>query len=127
MSTQMSKGMRMRRSVLCGLMLGLLGACSVWPVNQDPAGMEYRRQANLVINALQDYRHKTGTFPATLGMLMPTYLPEVPRLPDVRYSPADGSLRYAYIPSWPQLRPVRCASIGNTTEWHCAEHLDRPV
>jgi len=117
----------MRRSVFCGLMLGLLGACSVWPVNQDPAGMEYRRQANLVINALQDYRRKTGAFPATLGMLAPAYLPDVPRLPDVRYSPTDGSLRYAYIPSWPQLRPVRCASIGNTTEWHCAEHLDRPV
>ncbi|MBV8801147.1 MAG: hypothetical protein JOY77_14200 [Alphaproteobacteria bacterium] len=106
----------------------LLAACSVWEVNQDPAGMNYRRDANQVIWALQNYRRDNGAFPSTLAMLTPKYLPALPEIPDVRYSPADGSLRYAYIPSWPQLRPVRCASEGNTTAWHCAEHLiDRPL
>jgi hypothetical protein len=118
----------MRRAFAGLLALGLLGGCSVWEVNQDPAGMNYRRDANRVIWALQDYRRDTGQFPVTLGMLTPKYLPSLPEIPQVRYSPADGSLRYAYIPSWPQLRPVRCASDGNTTVWHCAEHLtDQPM
>ena len=61
-------------------------------------------------------------------MLTPGYLPALPEVPDIRYSPADGSLRYAYTPSWPQLRPVRCASEGNTTVWVCSEHMiDQPM
>ena len=90
--------------------------------------MGYRRDANQIIDALQDYHRATGQFPPTLGRLAPQYLASLPDIPDLRYSPADGSLRYAYIPSWPQLRPVRCASVGNTTNWRCAEHIiDKPM
>lgn len=106
----------------------LLASCSVWDVNQDPAGMNYRRDANTVIWALQNYRRDNGGFPPTLAMLTPKYLAALPDIPDVRYSPANGSLRYGYVPSWPQLRPVRCASDGNTTTWRCAEHIiDKPL
>jgi len=118
----------MGRAIVCLSALALLGGCSVWDVNQDPAGMNYRRDANRILWAVQDYRKDTGTFPATLAMLTPKYLASLPDVPDMRYNPRDGSLRYGYIPSWPQLRPVRCASEGNTTVWHCAEHLmDRPM
>src|ERR1041385_4932451 len=103
----------MRRTCASLMALGILSGCSVWPVNQDPAGMEYRRQANEIISALQMFRAVKGTFPARLTELMPGYLISVPEIPDLRYNPADGSLNYNYIPSWPQLRPVRCASIGN--------------
>jgi hypothetical protein len=49
-------------------------------------------------------------------------------VPNITYEPRTGSLQYAYTPSWPQLRPVHCASEGNTTAWHCAEHLiDKPL
>jgi hypothetical protein len=117
------------RRVLVGLAaLGALGGCTVWQVNQDPAGMNYRRDANRIIWALQDYRRDTGQFPVTLGMLTPKYLPSLPEVPDITYEPRIGALQYAYTPSWPQLRPVRCASEGNTTAWHCAEHLiDKPL
>jgi hypothetical protein len=118
----------MRRVLVGAIALSLLGGCSIWGVNQDPAGMNYRRDANRIIWALQDYRKDTGEFPVTLGMLTPKYLPSLPKIPDIRYQPRDGSLRYAYTPSWPQLRPVRCASEGNATVWHCAEHLiDQPM
>ena len=118
----------MRRIFAGAIALGLLSGCSIWPVNEDPAGMAYRRDANRIVWALQDYRRATGQFPPTLGMLTPQYLPSLPDIPDLRYSPADGSLRYAYIPSWPQLRPVRCFSVGNTTNWNCAEHIiDQPM
>jgi hypothetical protein len=118
----------MREALTGAIVLSLLGGCAVWDVNQDPAGMNYRRDANRIIWALQDYRKDTGAYPVTLGMLTPKYLPSVPQIPDIRYEPRNGSLRYAYIPSWPQLRPVRCASEGNTTVWRCAEHLiDRPM
>jgi len=109
-------------------LLGLLTACSVWPVNQDPAGMEYRREANEIIFALQSYHHDKGAFPATLTVLAPSYMPEVPHVPALNYNPLDGSLQYAYIPSWPQLRPVHCTTIGNSTDWRCAERLvDQPM
>ena len=113
----------MQRAIGGLIALGLLAGCSVWEVNQDPAGMNYRRDANTIIWALQNYHRDTGQFPVTLGMLTPKYLTSVPEIPGIRYIPADGSLRYGYIPSWPQLRPVRCASEGNTTVWQCAEHL----
>ncbi|HEY4113698.1 MAG TPA: hypothetical protein VGM17_06500 [Rhizomicrobium sp.] len=116
------------RRALSPLVLGVLAGCTVWPVNQDPAGMEYRREANQVIDAVQSYRHDAGQFPADLGALTPRYIAELPHVPALRYHAADGSLDYAYIPSWPQLRPVRCFSEGNTTVWRCAEHLtDQPM
>jgi hypothetical protein len=118
----------MQRAVFALFALGLLSSCSVWDVNQDPAGMNYRRSANEIIMALQNYRRDKGEFPVTLGMLAPGYMPSLPEVPDVRYEPRDGSLRYAYTPSWPQLRPVRCVSEGNTTVWRCTEHiLDKPL
>jgi len=117
------------RHTYAGLIaLAILSACSVWPVNQDPAGMEYRREANQIIFALQTYHHDNGAFPSTLAMLTPGYLAELPHVPALNYRVVDGSLEYAYIPSWPQLRPVRCISIGNTTDWRCAERLiDKPM
>src|SRR5947207_15822960 len=117
----------MRPMYLSLAALGLLGGCSVWPVNQDPAGMEYRREANQIIDALQDYRRDTGNFPPTLAMLTPSYLQELPHVPALTYRPSDGSLRYAYSPSWPQLRPVRCAFVVNGTEVRCPRAIhDRP-
>ena len=100
-----------------------LAACSVWPVNQDPDGMDYRRSANQVIDALQRYHQAKGSFPSQLATLVPTYLSSLPDRPPLRYNAADGSLEFRYIPSWPQLRPVWCNSVGNTTNWRCAEHL----
>lgn len=100
-----------------------LGACSVWPVNQDPKGMDYRREANRVIIALQSYHRDRGTFPADLNGLVPAYLPALPDEPTLNYRSSDGSIAFHYIPSWPQLRPVWCNSVGNSTDWRCAEHL----
>jgi hypothetical protein len=85
--------------------------------------MGLRREANAAILALQAYRHDTGAFPATLGALTPRYLPAPLDIPRLDYDPADGSLAYKYTPSWPQLRPVWCHSVGNATDWKCEEHL----
>ena len=118
----------MRHAAYCLLGFALLGGCTVWQVNQDPAGMNYRRDANKIIWALQDYHRDTGEFPVTLGMLTPKYLPSLPEVPDISYQPRTGTVQYGYIPSFPQLRPVRCASEGNTTVWRCAEQLiDKPM
>jgi hypothetical protein len=118
----------MRAAFVILLALGVLSGCSVWPVNQDPAGMEYRRQANEIIGAIQMYRTTKGNFPPNLATLAPGYLMAVPDIPDLKYHPNDGSISYHYIPSWPQLRPVTCRSLGNKTEWRCAEHLtDQPM
>jgi hypothetical protein len=101
----------------------LLSGCSIWPVNQDPAGMQYRREADRVIEALQTYQRDNASFPKTLDALTPRYLDALPDLPGLLYNYRTGSLEYRYIPSWPQLRPVWCNSIGNTTDWKCDEHL----
>ena len=103
--------------------LVVLGGCTVWPVDQDPKGMGYRRSADGVVEALQNYRRDKGAFPPTLAALTPAYLPTVPDEPRLDYHGADGSLAYHYTPSWPQLRPVWCASVADTTEWRCQEHI----
>jgi hypothetical protein len=113
----------MRRLFLLSLALVALSACSVWPVGQDPYGMNLRREANRVLMAEQAYQHDYRAFPASLDMLVPKYLASVPELPRMRYSPSDGSIAYRYTPSWPQLRPVWCNSVGDATDWECAEHL----
>ena len=85
--------------------------------------MAYRADANRVIMALQNYHHDNGTFPPTLNGLTPRYISAVPDEVTLHYAAYTGSLSYRYTPSWPQLRPVWCQSVGNTTEWHCQEHL----
>ncbi len=101
----------------------MLSGCTIWPVDQDPTGMNYRRDADRVILALQTYRRDKGSFPRDLHTLVPSYLAALPERPMLDYHTLDGSLSYRYTPSWPQLRPVVCESVSNTTEWRCAEHL----
>ncbi len=112
----------LRNLVIAALFAGLAG-CTVWPIGQDPYGMDQRRAANTVIDALQTYRRDKGTFPGNLDMLVPAYLPAIPSFTALKYEPYDGSIGYHYIPSWPQLRTVWCNSVGNTTNWRCEEHL----
>ncbi len=113
----------MRRLAALFLSASCVAACSVYPVSQDPDGMNLRRNANAVIMALQAYHKDKAAFPQELGQLVPAYLPSLPDSPRLQYSAADGSLAFHYIPTWPQLRPVACRSVGNTTNWRCEEHL----
>jgi hypothetical protein len=112
----------MLRMLAAGAALSLC-ACSVWPVNQDPDGIQYRQDANHLIWALQSYRHDHGEFPPDLGALVPQYVHDLPDVPDLKYGSANGSLSYKYIPTWPQLRWTWCYSVGNTTNWRCEEHV----
>lgn len=111
----------MRAIVL--LFAAALAACSVYPVAQDPDGMALRRNANEVILALQSWHRNKGGYPDRLAELVPAYLPSLPDTPLLRYRASDGSLSFRYIPTWPQLRPVWCNSIGDTTNWRCEEHM----
>lgn len=99
-----------------------LAGCSIYPVAQDPDGLELRRNANQVLMALQSWHRDRGNYPANLSELVPSYLPALPDSPALRYQQADGSLSFHYIPTWPQLRPVWCSSVGDTTNWRCEEH-----
>jgi hypothetical protein len=112
--------MRPLLSTLAAAMM--LAGCSVYPVAQDPDGMELRRNANAVLMALQSWHRDKGNFPTQLSDLVPAYLPQVPDTPVLRYRQADGSLFFRYVPTWPQLRPVWCDSVGDTTNWRCEEH-----
>lgn len=111
------------RVAMWAALVPLLAGCSVWPVNQDPAGITWRQNANHILFALQRYHGRTGQFPATLRALVPGYLPSLPEVPRLTYDSATGSLAYHYIPSFPQLRWTWCESIGDSTNWRCAEHL----
>jgi hypothetical protein len=113
----------MKRIVLASVAAAMLSGCSVWPVDNDPKGMTYRRDADRVIAALQSYHHDKGAFPASLNGLVPGYIAALPDAPELKYEPFDGVLSYRYTPSWPQLRPVWCKSVGDTTEWRCQEHI----
>lgn len=99
-----------------------IAACSVWPVAQDPDGMALRRNANQVLMALQAWHRDRNNFPAQLSELVPAYLARLPDTPAMHYRQAEGSLSFRYVPTWPQLRPVWCSSVGDTTNWRCEEH-----
>lgn len=108
------------RCVLAAALFALAG-CQVWPVDQDPKGMDYRRDADRVVDAIQAYHRDKGVWPSSLGALTPQYIAALPDEPHLDYHAYDGSVLYHYIPSWPQLRPVWCQSVGATTEWRCKE------
>jgi len=112
--------MRLFRAVMAATTL--LAGCSVYPVAQDPDGLALRRNANQVLMALQSWHRDKGDFPRQLSQLVPGYLPQLPESPTLRYQSTDGSLFFRYIPTWPQLRPVWCSSVGDTTNWRCEEH-----
>lgn len=101
----------------------LLSACAVYPVGQDADGLDLRRDANRVMMAIEDWHRTRGAYPHALNELVPHYLQALPKEPVLHYRPADGSLAFRYVPSWPQLRPVWCSSVGDTTNWICSEHL----
>jgi len=111
----------MRPFPILALAIALAG-CSVYPVAQDPDGMALRRNANAVLMALQSWHRDRSNFPTQLSELVPSYLPRLPDSPTLRYRQADGSLFFRYVPTWPQLRPVWCSSVGDTTNWRCEEH-----
>jgi len=115
--------MRLRNHAACVLMATVLAACAVYPVAQDADGLELRRNANEVLMAIQAWHRDKGTYPASLVELVPRYLPRLPDSPRLVYHSPDGSLSFRYVPTWPQLRPVHCSSVGDTTNWNCAEHL----
>ena len=115
--------MKIARGAALLAALALLAACSVWPIGQDPYSLNTRRDANRVVMAIQSYRKTNGAFPPSLNALIPAYLPALPGGPKLEYNPADGSISYHYIPSWPQLRWTWCSSVGDTTEWKCEEKL----
>lgn len=112
----------MHARLLAAAAVILLAGCSVYPVAQDPDGLNLRRNANGVMMALQSWHHDRGNYPASLSQLVPSYLPELPDSPELHYRQADGSLSFHYIPTWPQLRPVWCSSVGDSTDWRCEEH-----
>jgi hypothetical protein len=112
----------MRAGAAAMFVAACLGACSVYPVAQDPDGLELRRNANQVLMALQSWHRDRSTYPANLSALVPSYLAALPDSPNLLYRQADGSLSFRYVPTWPQLRPVWCSSVGDTTNWRCEEH-----
>jgi hypothetical protein len=115
--------MKILRSLATCAILAALSACTVWPVGEDPYSLKTRRAANAVLEAIQNYHQQKGAFPTSLGALVPNYLPSLPEGPVLQYNSGDGSLAYHYIPSWPQLHWVWCSSVGNTTNWRCAEKM----
>ena len=115
--------MMIRRVASALLILSLVSACTVWPVGEDPYSLNTRRDANRVVEAIQNYRLKTGTYPPSLHALVPYYLAALPDGPTLQYNPSDGSISYHYIPSWPQLHWTWCTSRGATTNWRCQERI----
>ncbi|MGD0143515.1 MAG: hypothetical protein ABSC92_10175 [Rhizomicrobium sp.] len=115
--------MKILRNLSTFILLAALSACTVWPTGEDPYSLNARRDANRVVEAIQTYRQQTGTFPPSLGALVPTYLPSLPDGPTLQYNAGDGSLAYHYIPSWPQLQWTWCSSVGNTTNWRCTKKM----
>jgi hypothetical protein len=115
--------MSLRNALGIPFVCAALAACAVYPVGQDADGLNLRRDANRVMMAIEQWNHDKRTYPQTLSELVPRYLPSLPSAPKLIYHARDGSLSFRYVPTWPQLRPVWCNSVGDTTNWVCAEHL----
>ncbi|MCG3212653.1 MAG: hypothetical protein FOGNACKC_06328 [Anaerolineae bacterium] len=62
--------------LFCGCFLALLG--QFYGID-GPTVEAGQKQANKLLVALEQYKHDTGSYPSDLNLLVPTYLPALPR------------------------------------------------
>lgn len=64
------------RIAVSALLIFLTASCNNW---SDAQVEETKRRGDIVRNALQQYRDRTGAFPDELTQLIPAYLREIPQ------------------------------------------------
>ena len=102
--------------------LGLSG-CFPWEPGADPKGKSLVEAAAPLAVAVERFRAERGSYPVSLGELVPAYLTELPSIPDLSYQAEDGSLRFTYSPTWPQAGQVNCFSGGQSEGFLCQGYL----
>lgn len=114
----------MNRAYLLLFITALLQSCAIWEVGEDPAGKNYRAEAELIDNALIKYKNDTGVLPIRLKELIPSYLGKLPSVAEKGfYSAKEGSLTYTYSPSWPQSGKISCGSVIGSGKWSCNGYI----
>ena len=102
----------------------VLAGCAVWPLGEDPKGKEYRVQANLLVEAIVQFKDRNGVFPASLTELSPGYIQKLPEVTKHAFFSADKeTLIYSYSPSWPQTGQTSCATVVGSGKWGCHGYL----
>jgi len=104
------------------VVLGLSG-CFPWKPGADPMGKGLVEAATPLVVAVKQFRTERGNYPLSLVELVPTYLTELPAIPDLSYEPKDGSVRFRYSPTWPQAGQVSCFSGGQSEGFLCQGYL----
>ena len=101
-----------------------VAGCAVWPLGEDPQGKEYRIQANLVVEAIVRYKTESGVSPASLAVLVPEYIQELPEVTnDSFYSNENESLMYNYSPLWPQQGQSSCSTVIGSGKRGCHGYI----
>ena len=113
----------MTRRISVLLFAVVLGGCFPWQPGADPEGARLRARASSVAAAVGRFHEERGRFPASLQELVPSYLPALPKEPEISYNTKRGSLSFTYTPSWPQAGQVSCSCKVGSTEFHCAGYL----
>ena len=112
-------------SFLC-LTLGLLAQ---FYGLDGPSKQNGETKAAPILSALEEYKNKTGTYPANLSGLVPTYLPSIPR-PAWRwpytyeYEIREGGKEFVLL--FLQGRNMDgdyCGYSSQTKEWKCADSM----
>jgi hypothetical protein len=72
-----------------------LASCASSQVATDARCVEVRN-GNAVLAAANRFIRENRSNPSSLSDLMPKYLSEMPRVPELEYSPSDGGMRFFY-------------------------------
>jgi hypothetical protein len=108
------------RAFVCALTLSL-GGCAIWPIGDDPHGIDLKRKVEPVFVALEAYERDFGALPVTLEALVPKYIPS--REPVATYSFQHRSLTITYTPTWPSPGQVSCVRQVKTSSWNCHAYV----
>ena len=95
----------------------ILGACSMWPVGDDPTGTRLKAEAEVVLAGLRAYARERGQFPASLNELVPKFVPRQPS-PEIDYVARAERISLRYTPAF-SIGQVECSTRLSLTEWQC--------
>jgi len=100
-------------------LLCLLTGCSTYAPGEDTYGRQLQGESEAVLAAIHSYMDDTSRVPNSLDVLVPKYLPALPKEPQIVYTPKTSSLDFEYDQKDKNGLHVHCHALVGQLQWVC--------
>jgi hypothetical protein len=96
-----------------------LSGCATYAAGEDMYGRKLQGEGEQVLAAFRTAMDESGHVPKSLQELVPTYLPALPKEPNIIYTPKTGSLDFEYDQGDKGGLHVHCHALVGQLQWVC--------